>query len=262
MKSWIKYLLLGVLSYLLFLIVQLPANKAYYFLEDLLEEKNIPVELFDLKGTAWHGSAGTLIYEGNRFESVAWEFHPLDLLKAKASISVRLKSKELSLKGMLSKNLSGDVELQNVQANVSATALLKLLKIPAVKLKGTFLLNLAQMQSSGKTLKYVQGRLLWSDAESQFPQKLILGDVFADVSTLDDGVIKVKLGDGGGPLELRGDVTLSPDGKYDVKGYFSARAGRQSILGRSLGFIGRYNAKGKAEFNRTGNISEFGFLLK
>lgn len=262
MKSWMKYVFLGLASYLVFVIVQFPANKAYYLVEDILDEQNVPLELFDVKGSLWHGTASTLIYDGKRFDAVAWEFHPLDLLTANASVSFRFKGINTSVKGKLSKSVFGTLALNNVQANIGATELLSLLKIPAVKLGGSFALNLSQLKLSGKTVDYIQGRLLWSDAESQFPQKLTMGDIFSDFSTTDDGVIQAKLGDGGGPLELNGDLSVNPDGKYDLKGLMAARAGRQSVLGRSLGFIGKYDASGKASFNRSGNISEFGFLVK
>ena len=262
MKPWLKYVLLAVVSYLFFFISQFPANKAYFLVEDLLDDQDIPLEMFNLTGSLWKGSASTVIYDRQRFDAVAWEFHPLDLLTAKAAISLRFKSKDAALKGKFARTLTGDFVLNDVQANIEATELMKLLKIPAVKLGGNIALNLAHLELSGKTINYVQGRLLWSDAESKFPQKLTLGDVFADLSTQDDDVIKVKLGDGGGPLELNGDLTVAPDGKYDLKGLLAARAGKQSVLGRSLGFMAKYDSTGKASFNRSGNISEFGFLVK
>jgi len=261
MKSWMKYVLLGVASYLIFVIVQFPANKAYYLVEDTLDDKNVPIEVFGLKGSLWQGSASTLIYDGKRYDAVVWEFHPLELLTAKASVSVRFKGKNTTVKGKFAKSIFGSLIAENVQANIGATELLSLLKIPAVKLGGDFALNLSRFELTDKTVNYIQGRLLWSDAESKFPQKLTMGDVFSDFSTSEDGVILAKLGDGGGPLELNGDLSVNPDGKYDLKGLLAARAGRQSVLGRSLGFIGKYDAKGKASFNKSGNISEFGFLV-
>lgn len=262
MKSWLKYLLLGVFCYFSFLIVQLPADKTYYFVEDLLDDANVPLEIYGLNGSVWKGSANTLIYDDKRFDSVEWELHPMDLLTGKASVSIRLKGQGSSFDGRLSKSITGETLLQNSRANIEAMALLKLLKIPAIKLGGDLTLNLNRMEITGQTVGYISGRLLWTAAESQFPQKLTLGTIYSDFSTSDDGVIQAKLGDGGGPLELNGNATVAPDGKYDAKGVFSAREGRQSALGRSLGFIAKYDASGKAAFNRTGNISEFGFLVK
>ncbi len=262
MKSWVKYLILGGISYFAFVIVQLPADKIYYLAKNQLVEHKVPLALYDIKGSIWQGSASTLIYDGKRFEAFAWEFHPLNLLMGKASVSVRIKGENLVLKGKLSKSITGDIVLENTQGNVGAAELLKLLKIPAVKLGGKFSLNLTEMILSDNVVTKIQGRLLWAGAESAFPQKLVLGDLYSDFSTTEDGVIHAKLGDGGGALELSGGATVAPDGKYEAKGLSSAREGRQSVLGRSLGFVGRYDAAGKVAFNRSGNISEFGFLIK
>ncbi len=262
MKSWVKCLILGGVSYLIFVIVQFPADKAYSLAKTQLVEHKIPLALYEVKGSVWQGSASTLIYEGRRFDAFAWEFHPLDLLMGKASVSLRIKGENLALKGKLAKSIMGDILLENTQGNIGADELLKLLKIPAVKLSGEFSVNLPKMTLSDNVVTTLQGRLLWADAESAFPQKLVLGDLYTDFSTTEDGVIHAKLGDGGGALELTGGATVAPDGKYEAKGLSSARAGRQSGLGRSLGFVGRYDAAGKVAFNRSGNISEFGFLIK
>lgn len=261
MKPWVKYFIFGLVCYFLFLIVKFPASNAYYFAKAPLADQNIPIKLYGLKGSVWQGSADALIYNGKRFDAVAWEFHPLDLLMAKFAFSVRLKGKDLALKGRVSQSLFGEILLQNVQASVSAMELLALLKIPAVKLDGKFSLNLSSMIMLNNVPTYVQGRLLWSGAESKFPQKLLLGNLYANLST-DDGNIIVALGDGGGPLELSGNLVLDQNGQYDLKGLFAAREGQSSMLGRSLGFVGRYDSTGKIPFNQSGNVSEFKFLVK
>ena len=262
MKPWLKYIVLGFVCYLLFLVVKFPASSAYSFARESLLEQKVPIKLYGLNGSVWQGSADVMIYDGKRFDAVAWEFHPMDLLTANLTLSVRLKGEDLALKGRVSQSFFGETRLQNVQANVSAMELLALLKIPAVKLDGKFSLNVPLMTVTGKVPTYIQGKLLWSDAESKFPQKLSLGDLYANLSTGDDGKITATLGDGGGPLELSGNLELDKNGKYDLKGLFAAREGRKSTLGRSLGFVGRYDSTGKIPFNQSGNVSEFEFLVK
>lgn len=262
MKSKLKYVFLGLLCYLTFLVMQFPASNAYALVKSTLSAQNVPLKLYGLQGSVWKGSASTLIYDGHRFDTAVWEFYPLDLLTAKVTLSVRLKGKDIAFKGKLSQSLFGELFLENVHANVGAAKLLALLKIPAVKLGGKLSLNVVAAEIQGSMPSYIQGRLLWTDATSTFPQKLSLGDMFADLTTDDNGDIKALLGDGGGPLELSGGLTLTPVGQYEAKGLFSSREGRNSVLGRSLGFVGRYDSAGKIAFNRSGNLSEFEFLVK
>lgn len=262
MKSWLKYLGLGLATYLVFLVIKFPANQAYFLVEDTLDEMKVPVELYAIKGSIWSGKSGRIVYDKKSFDNVSWEFLPLDLLKGKLSLAISFKNKDSFANLIASRSFLGSLSLSSVKASMSAQEILSLAKIPAVKLGGDFTLNLAQLSLSDKKLDTITGRLVWSSAESMFPQKLVMGDVFANMTTADDGTVNVKLGDGGGPLELSGNLVITPDGKYDLQTEMASREGRQSNLGRSLGFIGRYNPKGKAEFKRSGTIAEFDFLFK
>ncbi|MDX1810620.1 MAG: type II secretion system protein N [Gammaproteobacteria bacterium] len=262
MKGWIKYLGLGVLAYLVFLAVKFPANQAYSLVEPYLPEMKVPLKLYAVKGSVWDGQSGRVEYNKMSFDKVSWEFIPLDLLRGKLSLAVNFRNPDSFANLIVSRSIGGSILLQNVRASMSAQEILSMAKIPAVKLGGDFTLNLSELSLHDQKLEAVNGRLVWSKAESMFPQKLMMGDLLADLSTADNGDIQVKLGDGGGPLELSGGLTVKPDGKYDVTTLMSSREGRNSMLGRSLGFMARYNNEGKAEFKRSGNISEFGFLVK
>ena len=259
MKYWRRYLLLAFASYLLFVITQLPANNIYYFSEDLLKQQGIT--LYGVEGSLWSGSANAVMYKDMHFKQVSWEVHPLALLTANFSATVRFKQKDNFVNALVSRSFFGATKIEGGQVRIDAEDLVKLTNIPAIKLHGEFSLNLPLLKLGDKSVEYIQGRAVWSEAESTFPQKMQLGDLFADMSTTSDGVIQIKLGDAGGPLELDANLLLTPDGKYDFKGQFASRQGRNSSLGRSLGFMGRYNSSGKIEFNKAGELSEFGFLF-
>jgi len=258
MKFWRRYLALGLVTYLLFVVSQLPANNIYYFTKDLLKGQG--VTLYGVQGSLWSGSADVATYNELHFKQVAWELHPLALLTANLSASVRFKQNDNSVQAVISRSFFDGLTVENGQIRMDAAQLIKLAKIPAVKLNGQFSLNLPLLELADKKVEYIKGRLVWADAESVFPQKMVMGDIFADMSTSEDGTIHVKLGDGGGPLEMDANLLLTADGKYDFKGLFSAREGRNSSLGRTLGFMGRYQ-DGKVAFNKAGEISEFSFLF-
>ncbi len=259
MKFWRRYLALGIICYLLFVITQIPASNVYYFTKDMLKEQG--VTLFGVQGSLWKGNASAATYKDMHFKQINWEVHPLALLTANISATIRFKQQQNSVNAIVSRSLFGKTTVENGRIKADASQLIKLMNIPAVKLNGEFNLNLPLLELTDNKVEYIKGRLLWNNAESIFPQKMALGDVFADMSTSSDGVIQVKLGDGGGPLEMNANLLLTPDGKYDLKGLFSARQGRNTALGRSLGFMGKYK-DGKVEFNKAGELSEFGFLFK
>lgn len=262
MKSWFKYIGLGVAAYLVFVIAQFPAKQAYALMENFLDDKDIPVELYEIRGTIWQGRASRLVYDERHFNDVKWQFLPVDILTGKLSAAISFKNADSFANSIVSMGFMGDISVEDTRASMSAQDILALAKIPAIKLGGQFDLNLATLELYNNKISNLFGRLVWTDAESMFPQKLELGNLFADMTTADDGTINVDLGDGGGPLELSGKLTVAPDGKYDLATAMASREGRNSMLGRSLGFMARYNSQGKAELKRSGNISEFNFLVK
>ncbi len=262
LKPAMKYIVLGFVFYVFFLFVQMPVNKVYYFVEDVLEDQKIPLKVYGLSGSLWQGGAKRITYDGQHFNQVGWELHPLAILTGSFSLSLRYKNADADVSGLFSYGFGGTIVAENLRANISATEVLKIAKIPAVKLGGEFKLNLPYIEFVDDRVVSVSGRLLWADAKSMFPQKLDLGSLVVDLSTDESSLITAKLGDGGGALELGGGLTLAPDGKYNFNGQFSSRNGRNSTLGRALGFMARYDSKGKAVMTRSGNISEFGFLLK
>lgn len=261
-KSIMRYIVLGLIFYFVFLFSQMPINKIYYFAEDYVDDQNIPLEVYGLSGSLWNGEAKRISYAGKHFDQVGWEFHPIAILTGKFSMSLRFKNIEGDASGLFSYGFTGDLTAENLRVNMQASEVLKLAKIPAFKLGGEFKINLSRVVLSDKRLAFASGRMLWAEAKSIFPQKLDLGNLVVDLSTGEDDVITAALNDGGGALELGGGLTLAPDGKYNFNGLFAAREGRQSILGRALGFMGRYDANGKAVLKKTGNVSEFGFLFK
>ena len=262
LKPVMKYIVLGVVFYVIFLFTQMPANKVFYFVEDILDDQNVPLEIYGLSGSVWNGEAKRISYNGQHFNQVGWELHPLAILTGNISASLRYKNDGADASGVFSYGFGGAISAENLLVNIGATEALKMAKIPAVKLGGEFKLNLPYAEFADNRLVSVGGRLLWADAKSMFPQKLDLGSLVVDLTTDDAGVISARLSDGGGPLELGGGLTLSPDGKYNFNGQFSSRDGRNSVLGRALGFMARYDASGKAIMTRTGNVSEFGFMFK
>ncbi len=262
MKPWMKYSVLGLMVYLVFLLIQFPANQAYAVAKNYLDEQNVPVTLYEPNGTIWQGKATRLVYQGRSYNDVKWRLLPLDLLTGKLSLSLSFRNTDSFADAVVSRKIFGGLELANTRASMTAQEVLALAAIPAVQLGGRFDLNVASLALDQNRVSHLVGRLVWSDAESKFPQKLLMGDLFADMNTTDDGTIQVKLGDGGGPLELNGDLLVTPEGQYDFTSAMSAREGRQSALGRSLGFIARYDNQNKAIFTRSGNLSEFDFLIK
>ena len=256
-----KYVLLGVGVYLTLVIVRFPAEIAYGFVAESLKSSPAKAQLYRVSGTLWSGRAQYMSVSGRTLRDVSWTLHPLSLLAGALSATVALKTDDGSLKVTVLRGFSDSIRLEDVKARLPMNEILRMAKIPAIKLEGQLGVNLQQIEMEAGMLTEAAGRIVWNGAETRFPQRLVLGDLSADIKNTDAG-IEAEISDAGGPLEAKGKLVLAPDGGYDFNGLFSAREGQNSMLGRSLGMMGRPDAQGKFKLVNKGNLSDFGFLAK
>jgi hypothetical protein len=260
-KTWLKYLVLGGVVYLGFIIVRFPAELAYSFVANTLKSSPAKIELYRVEGTVWSGRAQYMRASGQTLRDVKWELHPLSLLAGSASATLGLKTADGSIKARVFKGFGDSIRLENVKARLPMKEIMRMAKLPAIQLEGQLGINLQEIEMAGGILTEAAGRIVWNGAETRFPQQLVLGDLAADIKNTDAG-IQADISDAGGPLEAKGSLTLAPDGAYDFNGQFAAREGRNSTLGRSLNMMGRPDPQGKIKLTNKGNLKDFGFLVK
>lgn len=260
-KTWMKYVWLGLGVYFVLVVVRFPAELAYGFVADTLKSSPAKAELYRVSGTIWSGKAQYLKVSGQTLRDVSWELHPLSLLAGAASATVALKTQDGSLRARVFKGFGDSIRLEDVKARLPMNEIMRMAKLPAIKLEGALGINLQEIEVAGGILTEAAGRIVWNGAETRFPQRLVLGDLSADIKNTDSG-IEANIGDAGGPLEASGNLKLSPDGAYDFTGQFASREGRNSPLGRSLNMMGRPDAEGKYKITNKGNLSDFGFIAK
>lgn len=260
-KTWLKYLFIGLGLYLIIVLVRFPADIAYGFVANSLKTSPAKVQLYRVGGTLWNGKAQFANVQGQTLHDLRWELHLLSILTGKVGATLSFKLEDGSVKATAYRGLGGSISLEDVKARLPVAEIIRMARIPAVKLEGQLGLNFSELAMSDGIVNTADGRVVWNGAESQFPQRIQLGDLSATIKTTDKG-IEAKLGDAGGPLQLNGLFTLAPDGKYDFNGELAAREGSNSNLGRSLSMMGRPDAQGKVKIANSGNLKDFNFLFK
>jgi len=260
-QYWKRYTLFGVVLYLVFLITQIPATLVYGLFSDTLEALPAKVKLYRVSGTVWSGKAAFVSASGNTLRDLSWELYPSSLLLGRVGLGLNFKLGDGSVKAELYRTLGGDMLAKNIRARMPMSDIVRMARLPAIKLEGDLGLNLESLVLSDGLVSEAQGRVVWNSAETRFPQRIVLGDLSANLQTTDAG-IEATLGDGGGPLEASGKLTLAPDGAYNFDGAFASREGSNSPLARSLSMMGRPDAQGKVQIKNAGNIKTLGFLFK
>lgn len=254
--NW-RYLLIGLLAYVVFLLVQFPADRAYAWWKagPGAQQK---VVLSGLSGSVWRGSAKQALIDGQRLQGLEWHFKPWTVLFGKLELDYEVRLDDGFIRGAVAADPQGAVAFEALEAKLPL-AQLSLPAIAALRPAGVVNLNLRDVDWNGETLLSAQGRVVWSNAGISLLQPLQFGDLALTLETRDDGVVG-ELSDAGGPLQAEGLLTLKADGSYQFTGSFAAREGARSPLGQALSALGRPGADGRIPVNRSGRLADLGLV--
>lgn len=256
--NW-RYLLIGLLAYVIFLLVQFPADRAYAMWKagPGAQQK---VVLGGLSGTVWRGSARQAQIDGQRLQGLEWRLKPWTVLFGRLSLDYEVRLDDGFARGSLAADSQGAMTFEALEAKLPL-AQLSFRALAALRPSGVVNLNLHDVDWNGQALLSAEGRVVWSGAGVNLFQPLQFGDLALTLETRNDAVVG-QLSDAGGPLQADGLLTLKPDGSYQFSGSFAARDGAQSPLGRALKSLGRPGADGRIQVSQSGTLAALGLTSK
>lgn len=203
--------LLGLVAYLVFLIVSLPAAQAWKLIDG-----QVPVKAFGLNGTVWEGSAAVVLQAARRIEALQWDLRPSRLLLGRldANIQARLPGGRIRSDVSLS---PGSVAARQVRFEMPAPELVQWAgfrqQLP-VRLEGQFDAVLRELLVDGKQIEKVDGLVGWNNAVIRFGSApLPLGDLALRLEPATGGT-NGTLTSQGGTIDVGGTMRLSPDGRF------------------------------------------------
>jgi general secretion pathway protein N len=121
-RTGVRFAILGVLAYLVFLAANVPAAWLGYALE---RASAGAVALGDPRGTVWKGQGSLAVRSGNTYRSLAeieWRCNPLGIFAGRLNLTISGEAPGSSLRAGASLGLSS-VRLQGVEASVPAALL-------------------------------------------------------------------------------------------------------------------------------------------
>ncbi len=263
----VRLIALGFLVYIIFLVLNFPADRAYAFWkssDSFSSGASRSFALAGISGSVWSGKASVAVIKGARLENVEWVYRPWALLLGQVGLNWRFQnsssqgSKGGSFgQGQTSLGLGGGVEFSSLEAQLPASMVASMLKMKTLQPSGTLSLNLQDVEWSGESLVSAEGRVVWRGAGVNLLKPVSLGDLTLTLET-SDVEIKGVIADNGGPLSVEGLITLTEDGQYQFNGAFVARGNKD--LENALRSMGRPGADGKVKVNYSGNLSKMGLV--
>ena len=250
----LRYILLALLLYLIFLLATLPAQLVYGYAKQMLGPK-LPLTLTEIDGSIWSGRAGQSKVATQLLNTVQWEFRPLSLLAGRVELNLELTVTDGYAKGIAGASVLGNFYLRQLEGLVPMTYVAKVAKIEALKPAGALGINLDSLEFKGQSITALSGNVAWHGAELTLLKPMRLGDFKVTLETGNEG-IKGVLSDAGGPLQAEGLLTLDTEGGYQFNGALALRDTSQTDLANALRSFGRPDSAGKYRLKQAGKLSQ------
>ncbi len=247
MKKRVRYVLLGVIAYGVFLVVTFPAAYAYRLIQNQLDG----IQLGSVDGTVWSGSAQILKINDFYLQDIDWKIQFLPLFLGRLELKLNSADKEFKFSTHAGRTLGGMVYIRGFQGRFPVASLQAMTPYPVPALQGQLVFDGLEIAlTDGKYVKGT-GELLWKEAVATVSSPLDLGGFAVELKT-EGQEITGMLKDTGGPLQAEGVLKLSAEGRYQFNGKFTPRDGGGK-LAQNLRMLGSPGPAGGYELSYDGH---------
>ncbi|MCU7932502.1 MAG: type II secretion system protein N [Candidatus Thiodiazotropha sp. (ex Codakia rugifera)] len=249
---WWSYLLIGLGAYLLFMLIELPAQHVLGWVSS--ETNKLPFSFSSVTGTLRKGKAEDVSYQGIPLGGLRWRFNSSDLLTGSISFDIKIRDEEQSINGRIARTIGGGYQLEAIKGQVLATMIPKMLDLNQVGINGKIDLDLNHLTIENQRIISADGQIRWLNPALVQPFKLKVGDLNADVTMDEQDNVKVKIKDLGGATSVDGELSLTSEGNFNLNGTIKPGAGADPGLSSALKAVAKHQKDGSFLLNFSGNL--------
>lgn len=220
----------------------------------------VPAEaakLTDMSGTLWSGNVQSVEVGGIQLRDVNWELHAFALLIGRLSLTIDAKWGSGYVRGDVGAGIGGSLRFRDVQVLGPLAPVLRQLNLGGSG--GDLAIEVAALDIADEWPTQIVG----SARVARVPLNMlgIPGGTSGNYSiefdiedVADDGVIPGVLSDDGGPLEVFGELRLTPPRDYAIQARVKARPEAPAELANGLMLVGPKTPDGSHEFEMAGSL--------
>ncbi len=259
-RKYIRYTVFAIISYIVFLIVTLPASVGFSFIKNN-PQLNRQIQFSSVSGTVWSGSASSVRISGINIGQLDWNLKLLPLLLGELGVYIKVKNQQVSAStvsgaGSLAVSVFGNIKVDNFSARFPIDLLAPVLYGLPVRFGGDVNMHINSLSIEKGSRFNLKSRIVVSKARLVSPQHIEYGDILIQASPQLSGS-QFVLTDQGGPLVLNGIVKLKGNGLYSINLGLDARNSASKDLRAGLGFLGRRDASGKYRYQSKGKLTNW-----
>jgi len=207
-----RWLLPGIVAYVLFLAVNAPAT----WLAAQLQSRAPAVQLAGVRGSLWSGEADRVNVQGVQLQTLHWRWRPLALFTGRLEFALDGRFQGEAVHSRAGITLAGRPYLRSTGGRLAVQDLVVWFSRAPVELAGTLELDLERVDFPQPGLPVIEGRLVWPQARIVAPLELDLGQVVLTLAP-NDGRTRGPLVAQGGRLLVEGELSFDASGMYELE---------------------------------------------
>ncbi|MAF83345.1 MAG: type II secretion system protein N [Gammaproteobacteria bacterium] len=244
----------GIASFILFIIVTVPASIITNQLRFIGPGS---VQINGVDGTAWNGRIRSLNINGIQLHDTYWDLSPAALLlgRLSASVMTRAAGSEISFTATL--RVSGNMAIHDLDATGPVRPIASKFNLPITTGRYQVQLSALNINDGWPT------RFIGSGQVTDIPLNFMGGTsgptgsyriIFDIESVSSDGRLLGMLSDDGGPVEVGGNIELTPPMNYALQIKLKARPGAPTEITQALNLAGPVGPDGRHEISFAGSL--------
>ncbi|MEW8508546.1 MAG: type II secretion system protein N [Candidatus Thiodiazotropha sp.] len=249
---WWSYLLIGIGGYLMFLLVETPAQHVLGW--SLADKGRLPFSFATMKGSLWRGKIEAIDYRGTPLDKLKWRFTPTSLLLGGIGFDLELRHMNHRLDAHFTRTLGGDYRLTDVTGQLPASLIAEMADLGQIAIQGEVELALSHLEIEAERIASAEGEIKWLNPALLSPFSVKEGNLKADVTTDDNGTIKVKINDLNGVTSVDGELNLTTEGNYDLNGAIKPGAESDPGLSSVLKAVAKSQPDGSYRIKFSGRL--------
>jgi len=248
MKLPWRFIALGVVAYLIFLLATLPADRV------LSRMQTRGVIASGVTGSIWSGKSGAVQIGRLALGEVEWSVSPWRLFAGKVSVDLHAKRNDGSLQATIAIGLGKRVVVRELRG-AQPIAALGGLGLPG-GWDGILQLNITELDLENNWPVNLRGAVDARNLSGPASQPTQIGSFRVEFSEQKSAgeISGVLTSAGDGPFDVTGTLRLLPNRNYVVDANVALRPGAPTTLSGSLQYLGPPDAQGRRALSMSGTL--------
>lgn len=210
------------------------------------------LRLVGIEGTIWRGRAAQASAGGIYLSPLTWRLRPASLLTARLGYDIEADLPGGYVNGAVAMTITGSISLSDLEASVPLASVSRLM--PIAQAEGRLSADIDHSIIRAGWPTELVGIVSIEDLVYRPAGTNSIGNYRVQFLETEDNSLLGELSDGGGPLEVSGELAVTADRAYELRGHVMARPGAPAALANSLRFLGSEDARGRREFSLAGRL--------